>query len=106
MNIYAGNLSQELTEDELREAFAAFGEVASVVIIKDRFTGVPRGFGFIEMPSKEEAEAAINGLNGQELKGNTIKVNEAYSRDDRRRRGGDFRGGRGDLRGPGGGGRY
>jgi len=101
MNIYAGNLSHDLTEDELREAFAAFGEVSSCSIIKDKFTGGSRGFGFVEMPSKEEADAAINELNGKELKGRAIRVNEAHPRGERRPRsgGGGFRG-----RGGGGGG--
>jgi len=94
MNIYAGNLSRETTEEELREAFEAFGQVSSVNIIKDRYTGESREFGFVEMPVKAEAEAAISGLNGTELKGRTITVNEARTRSDKRR-GGGSRGGRG-----------
>ena len=88
MNIYCGNLSHELTEEELREAFVEFGEVTSARIITDRYSGVSRGFGFVEMPTKSEAEAAIGGLNGKELKGRTLTVNEARPRSDDRGGGG------------------
>jgi RNA recognition motif-containing protein len=88
MNIYVGNLSPEVTEDDLREAFETYGQISSVKVIKDRFTGEPRGFGFIEMPDQQEAKAAMEGLNGSELKGKAITVNEARSRADKRRRGG------------------
>lgn len=91
MNIYAGNLSREVTEDDLRKAFEAFGQVTSVSIIKDSF-GESRGFGFVEMPVEAEAQSAINGLNGKELKGRTLDVNEARPRSERRR-GGERRGG-------------
>ena len=77
MNIYAGNLPWELKEDELKVAFEEFGEVVSATIIKDRFTGKSRGFGFVEMPNKEEADAAIAGMNGTEISDRRIKVNEA-----------------------------
>ncbi|MBN1223980.1 MAG: RNA-binding protein [Candidatus Aminicenantes bacterium] len=77
MNIYAGNLPWELTEQELKTTFEEFGEVDSVTIIKDRFTGKSRGFGFVEMPNKEEADSAVSGLNGKELSGRRIRVNEA-----------------------------
>ena len=87
MNIYVGNLSREVTEDDLKEAFESFGQVASVSIIKDKFTGESRGFGFLEMPSQEEAQEAISGLNGKELKGRTLTVNEARPRRDDRRGG-------------------
>ena len=104
MNIYVGNLSRDVTEDELRQEFAAFGEVASVSIIKDRYSGQSRGFGFVEMPSKSEAEAAIAGLKGKTLKERTIDVSEARPRPESRgggpyggRRGGGF-GGRGRQR--------
>jgi len=93
MNIYVGNLSYEATEDDLREAFSRFGQVASVNTIKDRDTGRSKGFGFIEMPNQQEAQAAIAGLNGQELKGRPLNVNEARPRTERRDRGGG--GGRG-----------
>lgn len=93
MNIYVGNIPREASEDDLREAFAAFGQVASVAIIKDRYSGESRGFGFVEMPSQEEAQAAINGLNGKEFKGRTLNVNEARPREDRPRGGGRRPGG-------------
>jgi RNA recognition motif-containing protein len=92
MNIYCGNLPWELTEDELREAFAAFGEVESAKIITDKFSGRSRGFGFVEMPNKEEAEAAISGMNEKDLKGRSIKVNEARPRTENRRDSGGFGG--------------
>ena len=84
MNIYVGNLSHDMTDDELREEFEAFGNVASATIIKDKFTGKSRGFGFVEMPEKEEAEAAIAGLNEKEVMGRTLAVNEARPRPERR----------------------
>ncbi|KPJ54089.1 MAG: RNA-binding protein [Dehalococcoidia bacterium DG_18] len=88
MNIYVGNLSHELTEEELKEAFEAFGQVESAKIITDRYSGVSRGFGFVEMPTKAEAEAAIAELNGKELKGRTLTVNEARPRTEGPRGGG------------------
>jgi len=88
MNIYCGNLPHELTEEELRAAFEEFGEVTSAKIITDRYSGVSRGFGFVEMPNKSEAQAALTGLNGKELKGRMLTVNEARPRDDDRRGGG------------------
>lgn len=97
MNIYVGNLAREATEDELRQAFGAFGQVASATIVKDKFTGEPRGFGFVEMPAKAEAQAAIAGMNGKQLKGRTLTVNEARPRSEDRggggRPGGGYRGG-------------
>lgn len=98
MNIYAGNLSRDVTEDDLRQAFEAFGQVESVTIIKDRFTGEARGFGFIEMPSKDEAQTAISQMNGKNLRGQAIKVSEAQARKE------DHRGGEGRPRQGGGGG--
>jgi len=80
MNIYVGNLSYGVNEDDLREAFGGFGQVESVNIITDRDTGRPKGFGFVEMPSQEEAQAAIKGLNGKELNGRALSVNEARPR--------------------------
>lgn len=94
MNIYVGNLSPEVTEEDLRQAFEAFGQVESVAIIKDKFTGESRGFGFVEMPAKAEAQAAIEGLNAQEMKGRAVNVNEARPREGRRERGGRRGGGR------------
>ncbi len=104
MNIYVGNLSRDVNEKELQEAFESFGQVASVTIIKDKFTGQSRGFGFVEMPDKAEAEAAINGMNGQELKNRAINVNEARPRENNRDRGGNgrSRGGSGNGGGMGG----
>ena len=102
MNIYVGNLSYEVTDEDLRQEFEEFGQVESANVIKDKFSGESRGFGFVEMPSKEEAEAAIEGLEGRELKGKKINVNEARPRPANRGGGG---GRRDSRRGGGGGGR-
>lgn len=93
MNIYVGNMSFDTTEDNLRQAFAAFGEVTSVNIITDKYSGEPKGFGFVEMTDKSEAIAAINGLNGQEMGGRDLKVNEAKPRPQggNRQGGGNYR---------------
>lgn len=102
MNIYVGNLSYSSMEDAIRALFEAHGEVASVRIITDRDTGRPRGFGFVEMSNDEEARAAISALDGQELDGRNLKVNEARPREDRGRgggRGGSRGGGRSQGRG-------
>jgi RNA recognition motif-containing protein len=88
MNIYVGNLVKTVNESDLRETFQAFGEVATTSIIKDKFSGESRGFGFIEMPNKDEAEKAISMLNGKDLKGRTATVNEAKPRTDSPRPGG------------------
>ncbi len=80
MNIYVGNLSRDVTEDELRKEFEAFGQVTSVNIIKDRYSGESRGFGFVEMAANAEAQAAITGLNGTPLKERTLTVSEARPR--------------------------
>ena len=90
MKIYVGNLSYEVTEADLRQEFVAFGEVTSVNIITDKYSGRPKGFGFVEMATKPEAEAAIAGLNGKTIKERTIVVNEARPRTDNR--GGGFGG--------------
>ena len=102
MNIYVGNISRTANEQDLKDAFAAFGEVSSASIIKDKFSGESRGFGFVEMPNKDEADKAISGLNGKDVKGRPLTVNEARPRTDRPRtggggggRGGGFGGGRG-----------
>jgi RNA recognition motif-containing protein len=79
MNIYIGNISNSTTEDLLRTLFAEFGDVESVKVIKDRFSGRPKGFGFIEMPSNSEADKAIKALNGNRIDGNHIKVKPADS---------------------------
>jgi RNA recognition motif-containing protein len=83
MNIYVGNLSYGMSEDELRDAFGAFGEVSSVKILMDRETGRSRGFGFVEMPNKSEAETAITQLNGKEVGGRALRINEARPREQR-----------------------
>jgi len=93
MNIYVGNLSREVSEEDLRQAFGAFGQVASVALVKDRFSGESRGFGFVEMPGEAEARSAIDGLNSKELKGRTLNVNEARPRPEGRRGGGRRGGG-------------
>jgi RNA recognition motif-containing protein len=85
MNIFVGNLSFEVTDTDLREAFQAYGQVASANVIMDKFTGKSRGFGFVEMPGAEEAKAAIGALNNKDLKGRAIRVNEAQPRTDRPR---------------------
>ncbi len=102
MNIYVGNLSYETNEDDLRTAFEAFGQVSKVTIIKDRETGDPRGFGFVEMSANNEGEAAIDALNGKDLKGRPLKVSEARPREERSER----RGGGGGGRSGGGRNRY
>ncbi len=83
MNIYVGNLSYSLSEQELRDAFAAHGDVSSVKILTDRETGRSRGFGFVEMPNQSEGEAAIEQLNGKDLGGRALRVNEARPRERR-----------------------
>lgn len=95
MKIYVGNLSYDVTEEDLRQEFEAFGNVTSASLITDKYTGKARGFAFVEMASKAEAEAAINGLNGKILKERTIMVNESRPRTDNRGSGsyGDRRGG-------------
>jgi RNA recognition motif-containing protein len=104
VNIYVGNLSRETAEEELRRAFEAHGQVSNVNIIKDKFTGESRGFAFVEMATKAEAEAAISNLNGSELQGRTLTVSEARPRQERTGGGGGFRerGGRGGSGGGGG----
>lgn len=92
MNIYVGNLSLETSEDDLREAFAVFGQVRSVNIVRDRDGGESRGFGFVTMPSEKEAKSAINEMNGKDVKGQTIKVEEGRTKT--RVLGGGGRGGR------------
>ncbi len=93
MNIYVGNLSHDVTEDELRGAFEAFGEVASASVIKDKYTQESRGFGFVEMPTQSEGQAAITGLNGTDLKGRALRVDQAKPRSDNRSGGGGGGGG-------------
>ncbi len=95
MKLFIGGLSRDVNDDDLLKAFESFGKVESATVVKDKFTGESRGFGFVEMPTESEAQSAINGLNEKELKGRTVKVNEARPREER--------GGSG--RRPGGGGR-
>jgi cold-inducible RNA-binding protein len=131
VNIYVGNLSYEVTEDDLRTEFAAFGDVSSVSIIKDKYSGQSKGFAFVEMPVLQQGQAAVNGLNGKKIKDRAINVSGArergegggggggrsFSRDNRGgggrpggggggRGGGFSRGGRGGGGGGGGGRRY
>jgi RNA recognition motif-containing protein len=106
MNIYVGNLSYDTSEEELQKAFSAFGTVASVSMVKDKFTGQSRGFAFVEMPESAEGQAAIDGLNGKELSGRILNINEARPRTDDYGGGGGGGGGRpGGGRGGGGRGR-
>ena len=88
MNIYVGNLSREATEDDLKQAFEAFGKVDTAAIIKDKVSGESKGFGFIEMPELAEAQAAMTELNGKDLKGRAMTVNEAKPRTDNKKSGG------------------
>ena len=83
MNIYVGNLAFETTEDALQVAFTEYGEVSTARVITDKFTGRSRGFGFVEMPDNTQAEAAIQALNGKDLGGRQLTVNEARPREDR-----------------------
>jgi RNA recognition motif-containing protein len=96
MNIYVGNLSYDVSGENLRQAFEAFGQVSSASIVKDKYSGQPRGFGFVEMPDLAEAQAAIQNLNGKELLGRPMNVNEARPRPERQE-------GRGGRSGYGGG---
>ncbi|ABL65306.1 MAG: RNA-binding protein [Chlorobiaceae bacterium] len=86
MNIYIGNLAYTVSEDDLRDAFSQFGQVDSANIINDKFSGRSKGFGFIEMSNDSEAREAIESMNDQDLKGRTIKVNEAKPREERSER--------------------
>ena len=86
MNIYVGSLSYDVTEDEVRDVFSPYGEISSISIIKDKFSGKSKGFGFVEMPKQEEAEEAIKCLDESEMKGRNIKVNEARPREERPKR--------------------
>ncbi len=114
MNIYVGNLSYDTTDRDLEEAFAKHGTVSSARVVMDRDTGRARGFGFVEMPNKSEGDAAIAAMNGTQLQGRTLNVNEARPREDRGSRGGGggYGGGgggggyAGSSRGGGGGGRW
>jgi RNA recognition motif-containing protein len=102
MNIYVGNLSFDTTDEDLRQAFAAFGQIASINIIRDKFSGESRGFAFVEMASRDEAQAAIKGLNGKEVKGRELNVNEARPKTEGGGGGGGGRGGGKPRTGAGG----
>ena len=106
MNIYVGNLAPEVTEDDLKQAFEAFGQVQTATVIKDKFSGESRGFGFVEMPAKAEAQTAITEMNGKDLKGRALNVNEARPKTERPRGGGGGYGGGGGGGRRGGGGGY
>ena len=93
MNLYVGNLSYNTRESDIQAAFAAFGQVAEVRLVMDRETGRSKGFGFVEMPNDQQAKAAIQGLNGTDLQGRAVTVNEARPREERRPQGGGFGGG-------------
>jgi cold-inducible RNA-binding protein len=97
MKLYVGNMSFDVQEDDLRQAFGKFGQVESATIIMDKFSGRSKGFGFVEMSTKEEGQAAIDGLNGKDLKGRALNVNEARPQEKRQ----DNRGGYGGHRGGG-----
>jgi RNA recognition motif-containing protein len=86
MNIYVGNLPYTVTDEDLRELFAEYGEVSTANVISDKFSGQSKGFGFVEMPTQSEAEEAIKTLNGAEMKGRNLKVNQARPRDERPQR--------------------
>lgn len=104
MKLFVGNLSRRVTSDALQQMFETFGQVASAEIIKDKFSGESKGFGFVEMPTKSEADAAMSGLNGREVDGKALNVNEARPRtNDRRPGGGGGFGNRGGGGGYGGG---
>lgn len=103
MRIYVANLGSEIKDADLQEAFAAYGDVTSVSVATDKYSGESRGFGFVEMPKQDQGNAAIAGLNGQQLKGRTLRVEEARPRDASRTGGGG--GGRGGYGDGGGGGR-
>lgn len=96
MKIFVGNLSRDVSDEDLLKAFEAFGKVETATVVKDKFSGESRGFGFVEMSSESEAQSAISGMNGKDLKGRAVNVNEARPREERG-------GGRGR---PGGGRRY
>jgi RNA recognition motif-containing protein len=104
-NLFVGNLSYQTTDSDLEAAFSAYGAVDKASVIRDRETGQSRGFGFVEMPNSSEATAAINALNGRELNGRAMNVNEARPREERGGGGGGNRGGYGNRGGGGGGGR-
>jgi RNA recognition motif-containing protein len=98
VKIFVGNLSRDVSDEDLLKAFEAFGKVETATVVKDKFSGESRGFGFVEMSSESEAQSAISGMNGKDLKGRAVNVNEARPREER--------GGGGGRGRPGGGRRY
>ena len=104
MDIYVGNLAYATSDEDLQGFFAAYGTVTSARVCVDRMTGRSKGFGFVEMPNKDEAEAAINAMNGREVDGRALRVNESQPRPREERRGGGGFGGGGGYGGGGGGG--
>ncbi len=104
INIYVGNLPYQTDDRELEDLFAPFGDIASARVIMDRETGRSKGFGFVEMPDRAQGEAAIEALNGNEMDGRALRINEARPREERPRFGGGGGGGGGGYRGGGGGG--
>ena len=103
MDIYVGNLAYSTNDESLRSAFSVYGEVASARVVSDRMTGRSKGFGFVEMPDRAQAQAAIDALNGQELDGRTLRVNESQPKPREERGGGGSGGFRGGAGGGGGG---
>lgn len=101
MRLYVGNLSKEVTKEDLTTTFSPFGQIDEISVVVDKYNNTPKGFAFVEMPSKQEAEAAIAGLHGKEFKGRSMDVNEARPRTERPSRGGFG----GNQRGGGGGNR-
>jgi RNA recognition motif-containing protein len=97
MNLYIGNLASEVTDDDLQEAFGKFGKVTSAKVIKDNFSNLSRGFGFVEMPNNAEADTAMKSLNGEQLKGKAVQISEARPRTEKRH--GNRSGGRGGQHG-------
>jgi RNA recognition motif-containing protein len=85
MNLYVGNLANEVTDEDLQNAFAHYGEVSSAKVIKDKFSNLSRGFGFVEMPNNSEADTAIKSLNGEDLKGKSLQISEARPKSEKRR---------------------
>ena len=85
MNLYVGNLAKEVTDEDLQAVFAEYGEVTSAKVIKDKFSNLSRGFGFVEMPSNSEADTAIKALNGEQLKGSALQISEARPKREKRR---------------------
>ena len=104
MDIYVGNLAYSTNDESLKDAFSAYGEVTSARVVTDRMTGRSKGFGFVEMPDRAQAQAAIDALNGKDIDGRALRVNESQPKPREERRGGGGGGGGGGFRGGRGGG--